>query len=297
MIDWRQHIQPPSASSSTYYSLPHLEKIGVASISRLPVSLRILLESVLRHHDGRRIRDEDVEALVRWEPGAGRTAGGAFVVGRVLLQDFTGVRLLVDLAAMRSAVARRGLDVGRVQPLVPVDLVIDHSVQVDYFGREDALRLNTDMEFHRNSERYRFLKWGTQAFEGLRIVPPGFGICHQVNLEFLARGVLEKDRVLYPDTLVGTDSHTPMINGLGVVGFGVGGIEAEAAILGQPIIMLIPEVIGFKLYGKLPAGATATDLVLTVVQMLRKKGVVEKFVEFYGTGLSSLSLADRATIR
>ena len=296
MIDLRQHIQLPSGSSSTYYSLPHLEKIGVASISRLPVSLRILLESVLRHHDGRRIRDEDVEALVRWEPGAVRTAEVPFVVGRVLLQDFTGVPLLVDLAAMRSAVARRGLDVERVQPLVPVDLVIDHSVQVDYFGRDDALRLNTDMEFHRNSERYRFLKWGTQAFEGLRIVPPGFGICHQVNLEFLARGVLEKDRVLYPDTLVGTDSHTPMINGLGVVGFGVGGIEAEAAMLGQPVYLLLPDVVGVHLHGTLREGVTATDLVLRVTELLRQARVVGKFVEYHGEGATNLSVPDRATL-
>ena len=235
MIDVRRRLRLPSGASSTYYSLPQLEKTGFAGISRLPVSLRILLESVLRHLDGRRIRDEDVEALVAWQPRAARTAEVPFVVGRVLLQDFTGVPLLVDLAAMRSAVARRGLAIGRVQPSVPVDLVIDHSIQVDYFGRGDALRLNTEMEFRRNNERYRFLKWGAQAFDGLRIVPPGFGICHQVNLEFLARGVLAKDGVLYPDTLVGTDSHTPMINGLGVVGWGVGGIEAEAAMLAQPV--------------------------------------------------------------
>ena len=296
MINVRKRVRLPSGASGTYYSLPQLERSGVASISRLPVSLRILLESVLRHLDGRRIRDEDVEALLRWEPGAARTAEVPFVVGRVLLQDFTGVPLLVDLAAMRSAVARRGLDVERVQPLVPVDLVIDHSVQVDYFGRGDALRLNTEMEFHRNSERYRFLKWGTQAFDGLRIVPPGFGICHQVNLEFLARGVLEKDGVLYPDTLVGTDSHTPMINGLGVVGWGVGGIEAEAAMLGQPVYLLMPDVVGVHLHGRLGEGVTATDLVLRITERLREARVVGKFVEYHGEGAASLSVPDRATL-
>src|SRR4029079_7949209 len=208
MIDARQRLRLPSGESKTYYSLPHLDKSRAASLSRLPVSLRILLESVLRNHDGRRIRDEDVEALISWQPRATRTAEVPFVVGRVLLQDFTGVPLLVDLAGMRSAVARRGMDIERVQASVPVDLVIDHSVQVDYFGRADALRLNSDMEFRRNGERYRFLKWGAQAFDGLRIIPPGFGICHQVNLEFLAQNVIEQDGVVYPDTLVGTDSHT-----------------------------------------------------------------------------------------
>ena len=296
MIDVRQRIQLPSGSSGTYYSLPQLEKIGGSSISRLPVSLRILLESVLRHLDGHRIRDEDVEALVGWHPAAARTAEVPFVVGRVLLQDFTGVPLLVDLAAMRSAIARRGLDVERVQPSVPVDLVIDHSVQVDYFGRDDALRLNTEMEFQRNSERYRFLKWGARAFDGLRIVPPGFGICHQVNLEFLAGGVLEKDGVLYPDTLVGTDSHTPMINGLGVVGWGVGGIEAEAAMLGQPVYLLLPDVVGVHLHGALREGVTATDLVLRVTELLRQARVVGKFVEYHGEGAATLSVPDRATL-
>jgi aconitate hydratase len=296
MIDVRQRLHSPSGASGTYYSLPLLEKKGVAHISRLPVSIRILLESVLRHLDGRRIRNEDVEAIAAWQPGATRTAEVPLIVGRVLLQDFTGVPLLVDLAAMRSAVALRGYDVGLVQPLVPVDLVIDHSVQVDYFGREDALRLNTGMEFHRNAERYRFLKWGTHAFDGLRIVPPGFGICHQVNLEFLARGVLEKDGVLYPDTLVGTDSHTTMINGLGVVGFGVGGIEAEAAMLGQPVYLLLPDVVGVHLHGRLREGVTATDLVLSITERLRQARVVGKFVEYHGQGAASLSVPDRATI-
>jgi aconitate hydratase len=268
----------------------------VGKIARLPVSLRILLESVLRNLDGRRIRDEDVETLSRWQPDAVRTAEIPFVVGRVLLQDFTGVPLIVDLAAMRSAVALRGSDVARVQPLVPVDLVIDHSVQVDYFGQQDAPRLNMEMEFRRNRERYRFLKWGMQAFGGLRIVPPGFGICHQVNLEFLARAVLEKEGVLYPDTLVGTDSHTTMINGLGIVGWGVGGIEAEAAMLGQPVYLLVPDVVGVHLHGRLHEGVTATDLVLRITEVLRRAHVVGKFVEFHGEGAAGLSVPDRATL-
>jgi aconitate hydratase len=296
MIDVRQRLRLPSGQSADFHSLPQLETLGMGRVSRLPVSVRVLLESVLRHADGRRIREEDVEALIGWQPEASRTAEVPFVVGRVLLQDFTGVPLLVDLAAMRSAIARRGLDVERVQPSVPVDLVIDHSVQVDYFARADALRLNTEMEFRRNSERYRFLKWGTQAFEGLRIVPPGFGICHQVNLEFLAQSVLSKDDVLYPDTLVGTDSHTPMINGLGVVGFGVGGIEAEAAMLGLPVYLLMPDVVGVHLHGRLREGVTATDLVLHVTERLRQAHVVGKFVEYHGEGAASLSVPDRATL-
>ena len=296
MIDTRERLSLPAGAAATYFSLPLLEKRGIAQVERLPVSLRVLLESVLRHHDGRRIRDEDVEALARWQPGAARTEEVPFVVGRVLLQDFTGVPLLVDLAAMRSAVAERGLDVARVQPSVPVDLVIDHSVQVDHFGQGEALRLNMEMEFRRNAERYRFLKWGMQAFDNLRIVPPGFGICHQVNLEFLARGVLEKEGVLYPDTLVGTDSHTPMINGLGVVGWGVGGIEAEAAMLGQPVYLLLPDVVGVHLHGRLREGVTATDLVLRITELLRQAHVVGKFVEFHGEGAAHLSVPDRATL-
>lgn len=296
MIDLRQRLESSNAPPNTYHSLPMLEKKGIARISRLPVSLRILLESVLRNLDGQRIREEDVETLARWQPGAERTAEVPFIVGRVLLQDFTGVPLLVDLAAMRSAVARRGGDIARVQPMVPVDLVIDHSVQVDYFGRADALRLNMESEFRRNSERYQFLKWGAQAFDNLRIVPPGFGICHQVNLEFLARGVLEQNGVLYPDTLVGTDSHTTMINGLGVVGWGVGGIEAEAAMLGQPVYILLPDVVGVHLHGQLREGATATDLVLRITELLRQARVVGKFVEFHGEGAAMLSVPDRATI-
>jgi aconitate hydratase len=296
MIDIRRSLSLPAGGAATYYSLPDLERSGFDSVSRLPVSLRILLESVVRHRDGDRIGDDDIEALARWQPEAARAAEVPFVVGRVLLQDFTGVPLLVDLAAMRSAVARRSLDIERVQPQVPVDLVVDHSVQVDYFGRDDALRLNTELEFRRNSERYRFLKWGAQAFDGLRIVPPGFGICHQVNLEFLARGVLEKDGVLYPDTLVGTDSHTPMINGLGVVGWGVGGIEAEAAMLGQPVYLLMPDVVGVHLHGALREGVTATDLVLRVTELLRQTRVVGKFVEYHGEGAANLSVPDRATL-
>src|SRR5687767_3811465 len=296
MIDTRQRLQLPSGASGTFYSLPLLEKAGVGAITRLPTSLRILLESVLRNRDGQRIRDEDVEALARWQPGAARTAEVPFVVGRVLLQDFTGVPLLLDLAAMRSAMARRGLDVARVQPSVPVDLVIDHSVQVDHFGQGGALRLNMEMEFHRNAERYRFLKWGMQAFENMRIVPPGFGICHQVNLEFLASGVLEKGGEIYPDSLVGTDSHTTMINGLGVVGWGVGGIEAEAAMLGQPVYLLLPDVVGVHLHGRLREGVTATDLVLRITERLRQARVVGKFVEYHGEGAARLSVPDRATL-
>ena len=296
MIDVRQRLILPSGSSRTYHALPLLEQQGVIAISRLPVSLRILLESVLRNRDGRHIRDEDVDTLSRWQPGAPRTAEIPFVVGRVLLQDFTGVPLIVDLAAMRSAMARAGRDIARVQPLVPVDLVIDHSVQVDYFGQSDALRLNMAMEFRRNAERYGFLKWGEQAFDGLRIVPPGFGICHQVNLEFLAGVVLEKEGMLYPDTLVGTDSHTTMINGLGIVGWGVGGIEAEAAMLGQPVYLLIPDVVGVHLHGLLREGVTATDLVLRITEVLRRAHVVGTFVEFHGEGAASLSVPDRATL-
>jgi aconitate hydratase len=296
MIEARQQLELPSGESGLYASLPLLEKKGIAPLSRLPVSVRILLESVLRHADGRRIRDDDVEALARWQPDAPRTQEVPFVVGRVLLQDFTGVPLLVDLAAMRAAMARRGRGVERVQPSVPVDLVVDHSVQVDYFGRPDALRLNTEIEIERNRERYRFLKWGAQAFEGMRIVPPGFGICHQVNLEFLARGVLQKNGMLYPDTLVGTDSHTPMVNGLGVLGWGVGGIEAEAAMLGQPVYLLLPDVVGVHLHGALPPGTTATDLVLRITERLRAARVVGKFVEFHGEGAAQLPVPDRATL-
>jgi aconitate hydratase len=282
------------------FRLDQLEKAGFKNVSRLPVSLKVLLENLLRQEDNHHVDKADIEALANWDPKAKPDKEIAFMPARVLMQDLTGVPAIVDLAVMREAMKRLGGDPKKINPLAPVDLVIDHSVQVDYFGSPDALQKNSEIEFKRNIERYAFLRWGQKAFDNFRLIPPDTGICHQVNLEYLAPVVFraKKDgaHFAYPDTVVGTDSHTTMINGLGVVGWGVGGIEAEAALLGQPIIMLIPEVIGFKLHGKLPAGATATDLVLTVVQMLRKKGVVEKFVEFYGPGLSSLSLADRATI-
>ena len=279
-----------------FYSLPKLAAAGVGNVSKLPVSIRIVLESVLRNVDGRKITENDVRTLANWQARAERTDEIPFMVARVLLQDFTGVPLLVDLAAMRSAASRAGADPKIIEPLVPVDLVVDHSVQVDYSNRPDALQLNMDIEFKRNQQRYQFLKWGMQAFNGFGVVPPGIGIVHQVNLEYLARGVLEKDGVWYPDTLVGTDSHTTMINGLGIVAWGVGGIEAEAGMLGQPVYFLTPDVVGVNLTGSLREGVTATDLVLTITEMLRKAKVVGKFVEYFGEGASSLGLADRATI-
>jgi aconitate hydratase len=279
-----------------YFSLPELEKAGVGPISKLPVSIRIVLESVLRNCDGQRVREEDVRTLANWNATAPAQVEIPFVVARVVLQDFTGVPLLVDLAAMRSTVERLGRDPKMIEPLVPVDLVVDHSVQVDFFGSADALQKNLDLEFKRNRERYELLKWGQQAFKTFGVVPPGIGIVHQVNLEYLAKGVLEKDGTYFPDTLVGTDSHTTMINGLGVVGWGVGGIEAEAGMLGQPVYFLTPEVVGVYLTGSLKEGVTATDLVLHITQMLRKAKVVGKFVEFYGPGAKSLPVVDRATI-
>jgi aconitate hydratase len=282
--------------SSQLYSLPELEKQGVGPVSRLPVTLRIVLESVLRNCDGSRIKEGDVRTLAGWKPGAERTAEVPFVVARIVLQDFTGVPLLVDLAAMRSAVGRLGKDPGVIEPLVPVALVVDHSVQVDQWSTPDALRVNMEIEFRRNRARYEFLKWGMQAFHGFEVVPPGIGIVHQVNLEYLARGVLARDGVSYPDSLVGTDSHTTMINGLGIVGWGVGGIEAEAGMLGQPVYFLTPDVVGVHLSGRLPEGVTATDLVLVVTEMLRKAKVVGKFVEFFGDGAASLPVTDRATV-
>jgi aconitate hydratase A / 2-methylisocitrate dehydratase len=279
-----------------FYSLPKLEAAGVGNVSNLPVSIRIVLESVLRNLDGKKITEDDVRTLANWKARAERTDEIPFMVARVLLQDFTGVPLLVDLAAMRSAASRAGADPKIIEPLVPVDLVVDHSVQVDYSNRPDALQLNMDIEFKRNQQRYQFLKWGTQAFNGFGVVPPGIGIVHQVNLEYLARGVLEKNGVWYPDTLVGTDSHTTMINGLGIVAWGVGGIEAEAGMLGQPVYFLTPDVVGVHLKGALREGVTATDLVLTITEMLRKAKVVGKFVEYFGEGAASLGLADRATI-
>jgi aconitate hydratase len=288
------------SQSYDIFRLDLLEKAGFKDVSKLPVSLKVLLENLLREEDNHHVNIDDIEALANWNPKAKQDKEIAFMPARVLMQDLTGVPAVVDLAAMREAMKRLGGDPKKINPLAPVDLVIDHSVQVDYFGTSDAFHKNSEIEFERNVERYAFLRWGQKAFDNFRLIPPDTGICHQVNLEYLAPVVFRANKngvtLAYPDTVVGTDSHTPMINGLGVVGWGVGGIEAEAALLGQPIIMLIPEVIGFKLHGKLPEGATATDLVLTVVQMLRKKGVVEKFVEFYGSGLSSLGLADRATI-
>ncbi|CAJ0788234.1 MULTISPECIES: aconitate hydratase AcnA [Ralstonia] len=279
-----------------FHSLPQLGKeLGVA-IERLPVSIRIVLESVLRNCDGKKVTEEHVAQLANWKPNAERVDEIPFVVARVVLQDFTGVPLLADLAAMRNVAERMGKNPKKIEPLVPVDLVVDHSVQIDHFREKKALDLNMQLEFSRNNERYQFMKWGMQAFDTFGVVQPGFGIVHQVNLEYLARGVHKKDGVFYPDTLVGTDSHTTMINGIGVVGWGVGGIEAEAGMLGQPVYFLTPDVVGVELKGRLREGCTATDLVLTITEMLRKEKVVGKFVEFFGEGTASLSLPDRATI-
>src|SRR5208282_579005 len=277
------------------FRLAALEKAGVAKLSRIPFSIKILLENLLRFEDGVTVKRSDIEYVAAWDPAAPAREIN-FRPARVLLQDFTGVPCVVDLAAMRDALQKLGADPRKANPLIPVDLVIDHSVQVDKFGSADSFSFNALLEFQRNQERYAFLKWGQSSLKNFRVVPPDTGIVHQVNLEYLAPVVFEQDGAAYPDTLVGTDSHTTMINGLGVVGWGVGGIEAEACMLGQPTSMLLPAVVGFKLSGKLPEGATATDLVLFVTQMLRKKGVVGKFVEFYGDGLSALSVADRATI-
>src|SRR5438552_508640 len=287
-----------------FHSLPELEKQGVGKISRLPISIRIVLESVLRNCDCKKVRRKDVETLASWDAEKPANEEIPFVVARIVLQDFTGVPLVVDLAAMRSAVKRLGGDPKIIEPLVPVDLVVDHSVQVDFFGSAQALRLNLEMEFKRNRERYQFLKWGQQAFKTFQLIPPGIGIVHQVNLEYLAKGVLsqksevggQRSEIFYPDTLVGTDSHTTMINGLGVVGWGVGGIEAEAGMLGQPVYFLTPEVVGVHMTGQLREGVTATDLVLHITQLLRAQKVVGKFVEFYGEGAASLPVPDRATI-
>ena len=289
---------PAASSATSLYSLQTLAATGFPGVTRLPYSLKILLENMLRREDGRFVNPDDIEALARWTPGQGREI--AFMPARVLLQDFTGVPVVVDLAAMRDGIFRLGGDPDTVNPLQAAELVIDHSVQVDHFDRADAFQLNVELEFSRNRERYSFLKWGQDAFRNFKVVPPGTGIVHQINIEYLARVVCQEtvdgETVAYPDTLVGTDSHTTMVNGLGVVGWGVGGIEAEAAMLGQPISMLIPEVIGFKLHGELPEGTTATDLVLTITERLRQVGVVGKFVEFFGPGLGSLTLADRATL-
>ncbi len=280
-----------------FYSLPALAEAGLGDVSRLPVCIRLVLESVLRNCDGQKVTEENIRQLAGWQAKAQRTEEIPFTVARIVLQDFTGVPLLVDLAAMRSAAVRLGKDPKIIEPLVPVDLVVDHSVQVDFAGSEDAMDKNLDLEFTRNRERYQFLKWGMQAFDTFKVVPPGIGIVHQVNLEFLARGVLsDVGGVYYPDTLVGTDSHTTMINGLGIVGWGVGGIEAEAGMLGQPVYFLTPDVVGVRLEGALREGVTATDLALTVTEILREAKVVGKFVEFYGEGAKQLPLTDRATI-
>jgi aconitate hydratase len=291
-----QKFELGSGRSGNFYSLPALEKAGVGQISKLPVSIRLVLESVLRNCDGRKVSEANVRELANWKATETRTAEIPFVVARIILQDFTGVPLLVDLAAMRSAVARLGKNPKIIEPLVPVDLVVDHSVQVDFAGSPEALGKNLDLEFTRNRERYQFLKWGMQAFDTFKVVPPGIGIVHQVNLEYLAKGVLSSHEVYYPDTLVGTDSHTTMINGIGIVGWGVGGIEAEAGMLGQPVYFLTPDVVGVHLTGALKEGVTATDLALTVTQMLRKAKVVGKFVEFFGPGAAALPVVDRATI-
>ena len=297
LFNTRQTFKTGTGEGGIFYSLPQLEKEGVATVSKLPISIRIVLESVLRNFDeGKKISEKDVEKFSNWGANTDRTDEVPFVVARVILQDFTGVPLLVDLAAMRSAVKRLGKNTDVIEPLVPVDLVIDHSVQVDYAGSEQAYQRNMEMEFRRNEQRYKFLKWGTQAFSGFRVVPPGIGIVHQVNLEYLAKGVFEREGVYFPDTLVGTDSHTTMINGLGIVGWGVGGIEAEAGMLGQPVYILTPDVVGVHLSGTLAEGATATDLVLRVTEMLREAKVVGKFVEFHGEGARALPATDRATI-
>ena len=297
LYNTRQTFTTGFGVNGSFYSLPQLEKEGLGNISRLPISIRIVLESVLRNFDGgRKVSEANIRALSAWRANEERTEEIPFVVARVILQDFTGVPLLVDLAAMRSAVQRMGKDPGVIEPLVPVDLVIDHSVQVDYAGSEVSYQRNMEMEFKRNDQRYRFLKWGTQAFNGFSVVPPGIGIVHQVNLEYLAKGVFERDGVYFPDSLVGTDSHTTMINGLGIVGWGVGGIEAEAGMLGQPVYFLTPDVVGVHLSGELPQGATATDLVLRITEILRNAKVVGKFVEFFGDGAAALNATDRATI-
>src|SRR5712672_4201751 len=299
-----QKFDAGSGHQGLLFSLPALEEQGIGKISRLPMSIRIVLESVLRNCDGKKVRRKDIEALAKWNAKSPANEEIPFVVARIVLQDFTGVPLIVDLAAMRSAVQRLGSDPKIIEPLVPVDLVVDHSVQVDFFGSPRAFELNLDMEFKRNRERYQFLKWGQQAFKTFQLIPPGIGIVHQVNLEYLATGVLsqtsevrgQKSEIFFPDTLVGTDSHTTMINGLGVVGWGVGGIEAEAGMLGQPVYFLTPEVVGVNMTGKLREGVTATDLVLHITEMLRAQKVVGKFVEFYGEGAASLPVPDRATI-
>src|SRR6185503_12277954 len=308
-LDSFRCCKPLKVGSKTYahYSLPTAEKNGLKGISRLPFSMKVLLENLLRNEDGRSVTKEDIQAVAQWLKTKTSEREIAFRPARVLMQDFTGVPAVVDLAAMRDAMKLLGGDPKKINPLVPVDLVCDHSVAVTFFGSNTAFKRNVEEEYRQNRERYEFLKWSQKSFDNFRVVPPGTGICHQVNLEYLSRTVWSKPaslkldgkkvtEIAYPDTLVGTDSHTTMVNGLAVLGWGVGGIEAEAAMLGQPISMLIPEIVGFRLTGKLREGVTATDLVLTITQMLRKKGVVGKFVEYYGPGLDEMSLEDRATI-
>ena len=296
LFNTRQTFASGPATTGEFYSLPELERGAIGATSRLPISIRIVLESVLRNYDGERITEDDIRTLANWSPNATRTAEIPFVVARIILQDFTGVPLLVDLAAMRSAVSRLGKDPGIIEPLVPVDLVVDHSVQVDHAGVSNALQNNMKIEFERNQPRYEFLKWGMQAFESFQVVPPGIGIVHQVNLECLAKGLQNQGSLFYPDSLVGTDSHTTMVNGLGVVAWGVGGIEAEAGMLGQPVYFLTPDVVGVHLVGRPSTGVTATDVVLRCTEMLREAKVVGKFVEYFGAGATSLALTDRATI-
>src|SRR6266851_5219604 len=291
-----QEFRMASGKTGKFYSLPALEKALGAKVSRLPVSLRIVLESVLRNCDGKKITEDHVRHLANWKPNATRTDEIPFVLSRILLQDLTGIPSLADLAAMRSVAARLGKNPKVVEPLVPVDLVVDHSIQIDHYGVKNALDLNMKLEFKRIQERYTFMKWAMQAFDTFRVVPPGIGIVHQVNLEYLSRGVHKKNGIYYPDTLVGTDSHTPMVNAIGVVAWGVGGIEAEAGMLGQPTYILTPDVVGVHLKGELRGGVTATDLVLTVTELMRKTNVVNKFVEFFGEGTASLTVPDRATI-
>ncbi|MDP1671819.1 MAG: aconitase family protein, partial [Burkholderiales bacterium] len=285
-----------SGKTGKYYSLAALEEAGLGKVSRLPVSLRVVLESVLRNCDGARISEDRVRELAGWQPNAERTQEVPFVLARIMLQDMAGFPALNDFAAMRAEAKRQNFEPTKIEPLVPVDLVVDHSIVVDVSNSKDALRQNMEIEFERNGERYTFLKWAKQAFSGIRVVPPGNGICHQVNLEYLSRGVWEKDGVYYPDSTVGTDSHTTMVNGIGILAWGVGGIEAEAGMLGQPYYFLTPDVVGVHMTGKLREGVTATDLVLTVTELLRKTKVVGKFVEYFGEGASSLSATDRATV-
>src|SRR6478736_6011826 len=288
-------FQPSPGKTGQYYSLPALAQ-AFPNVKRLPISIRIVLESVLRNVDGKKVTEEHVKELAGWAATGPRTNEIPFILARIVLQDFTGVPVLADLAAMRSVAAKLGKNPKTIEPLAPVDLVVDHSVQIDNYGAPNVLDLNMKLEFSRNKERYQFMKWGMQAFDTFKVVPPGIGIVHQVNLEYLARGVFQKNGMYYPDSLVGTDSHTTMINGVGVVGWGVGGIEAEAGMLGQPVYFLTPEVVGVHMTGALREGVTATDLALHITQMLRAQKVVGKFVEFYGEGAASLPLPDRATV-